>query len=115
MEERVPEWQRLADEIISGMHEWRKRHPKATFAEIESETMRRTAEMQARLIEELVQMSEAADWADAEAPNCSKCGARMQKRGQQERHLQSQGGAEVVLRRAYALCPVCGAELFPPG
>lgn len=115
MEARDPKWQRLADEVISGMHEWRKQHPKATFAEIESETMKRTAELQARLMEELVQMSEAADWANAEAPHCPECGARMQKRGQQERRLQSQGGAEVVLRRAYALCPACGAELFPPG
>jgi len=107
-------WQRLADEIIGGMHEWRKQHPKATFAEIESETMKRTAELHARLIEELVQMSEAAEWGNGEAPNCPECGMRMQKRGQQERRLQSQGGAEVVLRRVYALCPACGAELFPP-
>jgi hypothetical protein len=39
----------------------------------------------------------------------------MHKRGKQERHLQGQGGQEVVLKRAYAVCPACGAELFPPG
>ena len=115
METRNPKWERLAEEVMHGMHEWREQHPKATYAEIESETMKRTAEMQAGLIEEMVQMSEAADWEAAEAPTCPECGERMQKRGQQERHLQSQGGAEVILRRAYALCPVCGAELFPPG
>lgn len=115
MDGKDSQWQKLVDDILSGMKEWRKQHPKATFAEIERETMRRTAELQARLAEDLAQASEAADWAEGEAPDCPECGAKMHKRGRQMRHLQGPGGQEVNLNRAYAVCPQCGAELFPPG
>ena len=43
----------LAAEIISGMKEWRVQNPKATFAEIERETMKRMAALQARLMAEI--------------------------------------------------------------
>jgi YgiT-type zinc finger domain-containing protein len=115
MESKDHQWQRQASEMLNGMKEWRKQHPKATFAEIERETMKRGAELQARLMEELVGESEIAEWVEGEAPNCPECGTKMHKRGEQERRLQGQGGQEVVLKRAYAVCPACGAELFPPG
>jgi hypothetical protein len=37
----------------------------------------------------------------------------MHKWGEQRRHLQSQDGQDVMLRRANTVCPQCGAELFP--
>jgi YgiT-type zinc finger domain-containing protein len=115
MDAKDPRWQKLIDEILSGMQEWRKQHPKATFAEIECETMKRTAVLQARMAEDVAQTSEAADWVEGEGPSCPECGAKMHKRGKAERHLQGPGGQEVVLNRTYADCPSCGAELFPPG
>jgi YgiT-type zinc finger domain-containing protein len=110
-----PQWRQLTDEILSGMKEWREQHPKATFYEIEGETMKRMAQLQARLMQEIAQTSPASDWEEAEAPMCPECGAKMDKRGQQERSLQAQGGQEVVLQRRYAVCPQCGAGIFPPG
>lgn len=115
MDMQDPKWQKVVNELLNGMTEWRKQHPKATLAEIERETIQRTAELQARMMEELVQMSAAADWVDGEAPSCPECGAKMQKRGKSERQLQGQGGQAVVVKRAYAVCPQCGAEIFPPG
>ena len=109
------QWRRLSDEILSGMKEWRERHPKATFYEIERETMKRMAQLQARLMQEIAQTSPATDWEEAEAPICPECGTKMEKRGQQERSLQAQGGQEIVLERRYAKCPQCGAGIFPPG
>jgi len=103
------------EDILSGMREWRQQHPKATFAEIERETMQRIAQFQARIMEEIAQTSQAADWQEGKAPNCPECGAKLRRRGERERHLQVAGGGEVKLKRAYAVCPVCGAELFPPG
>ena len=115
MNTQDPKWQKLVDELLNGMTEWRRQHPKATMAEIERETTKRTATLQARMIEELAQVSDARDWVAGEAPLCPECGAKMQKRGKTKRHLQVQGGEEVMLERAYAVCPQCGAEIFPPG
>jgi hypothetical protein len=110
-----PRWQAMVDDILSGLTEWRQQHLKATFSEIERETMKRMGQLQGRMMQELAMASRASDWEGEEAPVCAECGAKMSKRGEQERHLQAQGGGEVVLKRAYAVCPVCEAGIFPPG
>ena len=110
-----PEWQGLVDKILSGLAEWRQQHPKATFGEIEQETMKRMGQLQARMMQEMAMASQATDWETETAPTCPECGEKMRKRSEQERHLQAQGGGEVKLKRAYAVCPACGAEIFPPG
>jgi hypothetical protein len=48
LDKNDPKWQHQTEEILSGMAEWRKQHSKATFGEIERETMRRIAQLQAR-------------------------------------------------------------------
>lgn len=110
-----PQWRQLTAEILSGMQEWREQHPKASFYEIERETMKRMAQLQARLMQEIAQSSTASDWEKGETPRCPECGTKMDKRGEQERSLQAQGGQEVVLKRRYAVCPQCGADFFPSG
>ena len=114
-EKNDPRWQAQVSEILSGLTEWRQQHPKATFGEIEGETMKRMGQLQARIMQEMAMGSEAVDWDAEDAPVCSECGVRMKKRGEHERSLQTTGGGEVVLKRAYAVCPGCGAEIFPPG
>jgi len=64
MKETNKEMEALAAEIISGMKEWRAQNPKATFAEIERETMKRMAALQARLMAEIAQDSEAREWEE---------------------------------------------------
>ena len=115
LDKKDPKWQHLTDEIFSGMAEWRKQHAKATFGEIERETMRRIAQLQARIMEEIAQSSQAADWEESAGPICPECGAKMGKRGEQEREIQVSGGEGVKLKRKYGVCPVCGAGIFPPG
>jgi hypothetical protein len=110
-----PKWRQLTEDILSGMAEWRGGHPKATFGEIERETMRRVAELQARVMEEVAQASQAADWDESDAPICTECGVKMGRRGEEERGMQVSGGGEVKLKRAYAVCPACGGGIFPPG
>ena len=61
-------------EILSGMAEWRQQHPKATFREIEQETMKRVGQFQARMMEEIAQASQAAEWDESEPPRCPECG-----------------------------------------
>ncbi len=110
-----PDWQKVMDEILSGLTEWRQQHPKATFREIEQETMRRIAGLQARLMSDLAQTSEATTWADKTTVLCPECGAEMHSDGKRTRHLQGPGGADIPLQRSYAVCPACGAGFFPPG
>jgi YgiT-type zinc finger domain-containing protein len=113
LNKKDPKWQKLTDEILSGIAEWREQHRQATFTEIERETMRRIAQLQAKLVEDLAQASQAADWQASTAPICPKCGAKMGRRGEQERSIQVVGGEEVKLKRAYAVCPSCGEGIFP--
>lgn len=110
--EKDGEWEKLAAEVMSGMREWTNQHPKATFAEIERETMRRMAELQARLMRDVAQGMEEAQ----AMVQCPECGAIV-KRGQhtEKRDLQAAGGQTVELERGYTVCTQCGAGFFPPG
>lgn len=110
-----PQWQKLMDDILSGLAEWRQQHPKATFREIEQETMRRIAHLQARLMRDLAQASEATTWTGTRTDVCPECGVDMHAEGQRTRHLQGPGGADIPLQRSYVVCPACGAGFFPPG
>jgi hypothetical protein len=118
-QEYVERWSGLMLEVVSGMAEWRQRHAKATLREIESEMDARWARARARMVEDLALDSTASDWGSApraEQPVCPKCGTELKAEGgKKERHLQTQGGEEIVLKRRYGLCATCGSGFFPPG
>lgn len=116
LDQSDPQWQKQVNEITSGMKEWVEQNPKATLSEIERETMRRMAQLQARMLEDILR-AKAAEQKENKTAGliCPECGAEMQQRGDQERHLQAQGGQDVVFERGYAVCPKCGAAFFPPG
>ncbi len=104
------------DEVLKGLREWRRQHPEATMAEIERETMKRLAQVQAQIVEELSQGLPAEEQEARRAvPTCPECGMKMQRRGQAERQLQGSGGQSIRLKRSYWVCPACGAGIFPPG
>jgi len=115
MEKKSAKMEQMAAEIISGMKEWRAQNPKATFAEIERETMKRMAALQAQLMSEIAQESEASEWEEGKGPKCPGCGEEMKAVGKHSRKLQGSGGSEVELEREYAKCPACGRGIFPPG
>lgn len=111
-----PKWEELVGEITSGIKEWVEQHPEATMAEIERETMRRVAQLQARMMEDILRAKAAEEKAgQEETVVCPECGEEMQYRGDRERRLQAQGVQEVVFKRGYAACPKCGAAFFPAG
>jgi uncharacterized protein with PIN domain len=115
MEKKTRAMEQMAAEILSGIKEWREQNPKATFAEIERETMRRMAVLQAQMMAEVAQTSSAREWDEGNAPKCQECGEEMKGVGKHRRKLQASGGGEVELEREYAKCPACGAGIFPPG
>jgi hypothetical protein len=101
--------------VITGMREWREQHPQATMREIESILDEKLARLRARILQDTALASRARDWRGEEGVNCPECETKLERRGKQKRHLQTHGGEEVVLSRAYGECPTCGVGLFPPG
>ena len=111
-------WSELAEEVMSGMKEWRLQHPRATFREIEQALDERLGKMRARMLQDAALASAAADLKGAqeeERPVCPACGAQLEGRGTALRELTTQHNQTVRLTRSYGVCPQCGAGLFPPG
>ena len=109
-------WREMSEEVITGLREWREQHPKATLKEIETSLDERLARLRVQMLQDTALVSKASDWrGEAEGACCPECGTELKPRGKQKRHLQTNGGQEVVLQREYGVCPGCGAGLFPPG
>jgi len=91
----------LSARVFEEIALWRKDHPKATRKEIEEEPDDRLSGLRAQLLTDLAQQSASRDWSQAEPaqrPRCPHCGPGLQARGEHERRLQTQGGAEVKPR-----------------
>jgi uncharacterized protein with PIN domain len=111
-------WHELAEEVMSGMKEWRLQHPKATLREMEGALDERLARMRARMLQDAALASAATDIQvaeEAERPVCPECGTRLESRGKQERDVTTLHNQVLRLERSYGVCPTCGAGFFPPG
>ncbi len=96
-------WERLLEEVLTGMRDWRSAHPRATFAEIEAAVDERLNRVRARMLEDAALASRNADLRSGSAaarPGCPACGRRMALRGQAERTVTVRGGRPVRLRRS---------------
>jgi hypothetical protein len=103
---------------VLGMTQWRKEHPKATWAEIEAAVDERINQLRAQLIQDMVQMGESeqrSQLSQEERPKCVSCGKPLSARGEQTRFIQTTGGQAVKVTRTYGTCPACGVGFFPPG
>ena len=110
-------WHELAEEVMSGMKEWRLQHPKATLREIEGALDERLGQMRARMLQDLALASAAADIQVAQEeqrPLCPQCGRVLESRGQHRRVLTTQHNQPLELERSYGVCPTCGEDFFPP-
>lgn len=112
------QWDELAEEVLSGMKEWRLQHPKATLRQIEAALDERLGKMRARMLQDAALASAAADIKVAqvtERPVCSACGSPLVERTVAARELITQHNQALKLVRSYGVCPTCGAGFFPPG
>jgi hypothetical protein len=117
MQEFDRNWQKLSEEVLVGMKEWRVQHPKATFTEIEAALDERLGRLRAQMLQDAALASSSSDWSEAtpeERPKCPLCSVPLVARGKKTRRVQSQGGQEVALNRNYGVCPACESGLFPP-
>ena len=118
--ERSPQMRQVSAGLrdVLGMTQWRKEHPKATWAEIEAAVDERMNQLRAQLIEDVVQMGQSEHWSELpqeERPTCATCGKPLVARGEQTRFLQTSGGEAVKLTRTYGTCLKSGGGFFPPG
>jgi YgiT-type zinc finger domain-containing protein len=112
------QWRELAEGVITGMTEWRRQHPQATLAEIETALDARLARLRAQMLQDAALATAATQWRQAparERPACPACGTALVSRGRGRRHLETHGGVEITLERHYGVCPACQTGLFPPG
>lgn len=109
-------WQQLADEVMSGMKEWRLKHPRAKLSEIEEALDERLGKMRARMLEDAAQASPSAELNDqaGQRLKCPQCGTQLEARGARVRQLQTHQHQQVEFKRGYGQCPQCGAGFFPP-
>jgi YgiT-type zinc finger domain-containing protein len=112
------QWRELAEDVLTGMQEWRLQHPRATWREIETALDERLSRVRARMLQDLALASRATDLGGSEAgerPRCPACGGSLEARGQHTRLLTTAHDRTIRLTRSYAACPTCGEGLFPPG
>jgi ribosomal protein S27AE len=110
-------WHELAEDVLTGMKEWRLQHPKATLSEIERTLDERLGKVRARMLQDLALASTAADLRAAqgeERPACPKCGMKLESSGQKTRQVVTYHNQELTLERSYGVCPTCGEGFFPP-
>lgn len=110
-------WQQLAEEVMTGMKEWRLAHPKATFKEIETALDEKLAKVRARMLQDVALASRAADLRAGpgeERVGCPQCGHPLEHQGDDKRVLTTHYNQTIELSRSYALCPTCGTRVFPP-
>ncbi len=111
-------WRVLTEEVITGLHEWRRQHPQATFREIETALDERLARVRARMLEDAALLSRSADLtAGAGRPPvvCPDCGTALEPRGAHSRQLVTDHDQTINLQRTYAFCPQCQRAFFPSG
>lgn len=111
-------WWPLVEQLLTEMKAWRLEHPTASFSTIETALDARLHALRARMLEDLSLATSAALFRAQSAetrPRCPTCDCPLQARGEQTRHLQTNGGQQLALPRTYGHCSACNAGLFPPG
>ena len=77
-------WHELAEEVMSGMKEWRLKHPRGTLCEIESALDERLGKMRARMLADTALASAATEMTRSEGGEgwrCPACGKELEMRG----------------------------------
>lgn len=101
-----------AEELWEDFNDWYTDNPEATFDEIEAELGKRRRKVVGEFVE--LGLRQGNLGAEAEPPNCKKCGKPMAFQGYRKKKVH---GLEVdaEIPRAYYRCSTCGVGFFPPG
>lgn len=88
------DWQRLSEQILTDIKEWRRAHPKATFGEIEDEVHSRMSRLEAQVLQDTAQESLSREWSrcsEQERPKCPICSTPRPRAREADSQLTSSG------------------------
>jgi tRNA(Ile2) C34 agmatinyltransferase TiaS len=111
-------WDSLFQQASDQISSWRRKHPKASFTEIENTVDEKLAKVRATMVQELALESELTDFKQLpreKRPRCPSCGRPLASNGKQKRKLVTTYEQEVELERSKGHCRHCRVSYFPPG
>jgi hypothetical protein len=111
------DWQKLSQDLLTSIKQWRLNHPKATLSQMEQALDEQLGNLRARMLEDLALSSDAADLTHTPCDQpilCPQCGSQIVSRGKKRRSLKTHHGHSLELDRSYAVCPTCEVGFFPP-
>lgn len=110
-------WQASFREASDEVSQWRKKHPKATFSEIENSVDGGLAKIRADMIQDLIKESELQDFKtlpEEQRPKCPVCGKTLASNGRQSRELVTSHEQVIEVERSKGYCKTCRVSYFPP-
>jgi len=111
-------WTSLFQHASDQVSIWRRKHPRASFTEIENTVDKELAKVRATMIQELALESDLTDFKQLpkeKRPRCPSCGRPLASNGQQQRRLVTTYEQKVELERSKGYCRHCRVSYFPPG
>lgn len=110
-------WQECFREASGEVSQWRKKHPKATFCDIENHVDKELAKVRADMIADLIKESEMQDFkglSKEKRPKCPVCGQLLASNGRQRRELVTSHEQVIEVERSKGYCQRCRVSYFPP-
>jgi hypothetical protein len=111
-------WRGTFEAASERVSEWRAKHPRASFTDIENTVDKQLAKVRAAMIQDLALESQLRDLKQLEAaerPKCPGCGKALAANGQQTRQLITRHDQVIELARSKGYCRHCRVSFFPPG
>ena len=111
-------WAESFQQASEKISEWRGKHPRATFTDIENTVDEELARVRVAMIQDLALASALTDikrLAPGERPKCPGCDRPLSANGQQSRQLITRHEQVVELERSKGYCRRCRVSFFPPG
>jgi len=111
-------WAASFQQASDTVSDWREKHPRATFTDIENSVDKELAQVRTAMIQELVLESKLVDIKQLdpkERPPCPGCGKPLAANGRQTRQLITHHDQVVELERSKGYCRRCRVSFFPPG
>lgn len=93
-----------AEGLWEEFNDWYKANPEATFDEIEEEMGKRRREVVGEFVELSLRQGDLG--AEAEPPNCERCGKPMAFQGYLKKTVHGLG-MDIEIPRAYYYCSTC--------